>query len=179
MKFNFPKIPLFLSVALLILCSLSFFLLYKKVNSNSVLAKQAEGDWQNEASRRDEIKLLNDSIKAIAAEKEQLETHFVKSSDVVPFLDTIEGLAPQANAKAEVTSVDMMENSSKLLVGVKASGSFSSIYKFLMLLENSPYELEFVSMDIQNVIIQDVNTKGNKISSWEANLKIKLLSFLN
>ena len=36
-------------------------------------------------------------------------------------------------------------------MAIKASGSFEALYKFLTLLENSPYELDFISMDIQKL----------------------------
>ena len=44
-----------------------------------------------------------------------------------------------------------------------------------MLLENSPYDLEFVSVDLENV------NAGNssKTPQWTANLEIRLLSFIN
>ncbi len=127
-----------------------------------------EKEWQTEANRRNEIKTLNDSVKMIEEEKIRLETHFAKSSDIVPFLDTIEGLAPKVSVETEVSAVDVAEDHSGLLIGMKASGTFSGLYKFLTLLENSPYELKFIGMDINK----------ETASKWNAVFQIKLLSFI-
>jgi len=80
-----------------------------------------------------------------------LETHFIKSSDVVPFLNTIEALGPAVGASAEIDSVDTSPDGASLIVELQASGSFGAVYKFLTLLENSPYELNFLSMDIHTI----------------------------
>ncbi|TSC77943.1 MAG: hypothetical protein G01um101424_77 [Parcubacteria group bacterium Gr01-1014_24] len=167
MQNNFPKTPLFLSIIFFIFSCSVFLYFLEEINNNNQESQLKEMEWQTEALRRYEIKALDRSIKIIEGERAQLETHFAKSSDIVPFLDTIERLAPQVGTKAEVTSVNVSEDHTGLYVGMEASGTFNGLYKFLTLLENSPYELEFVSMDIK---------KG--LESWEAILKIKLLSFI-
>ena len=93
------------------------------------------------------------------------------------FLDTIEGLAPRAGVEAEVTSVDPPGDSAGLRIGIKASGTFTGVYKFLTLLENSPYELEFIGVDIKRETKTDAN-KSVAIPKWNAVFKIKLLSFV-
>ena len=76
--------------------------------------------------------------------------------------------------KAEVVSVDITKDSSSLIVEINASGSFETIYKLIMLLENSPYNLEFISVNIK-----DSDTSVGKSSQWTATFQIKLLSFIN
>ena len=107
-----------------------------------------------------------------------LENHFTQSSDPVPFLNLIEKLGLDSAAKTTVTSVDISPDKASLLVGIKTGGTFESVYKFLNLLENSPYELEFVSMDIQNLDVQNITSKKVKTLGWEGNFKIRLLSFV-
>lgn len=138
------------------------------------MSEQALAGWHTEASRREEIKSLNRSMEMIEEERASLQAHFAQSADVVLFLDAIEGLAPKAGVKAEVLSVDTVDKEAGLRMNMKASGSFEEIYKFLTLLENAPYELEFISIDMQKKIGQ---TSGKK-PLWEAIFKIKLLSFI-
>lgn len=177
MKNNIQKIISVLLVISLVAFCFLFLSFYKKINDNNDKAELDIATWQTEALRRDDIKSLNRALKKIEPDRLQLETHFAKSSDVVPFLDTIEKLAPPVGAKAEVSSVDTKANNTGLIVGLKASGSFEAIYKFLTLLENSPYELDFLSIDIHNVA-PNVADKNIKSSSWEAVFKIQLLSFV-
>ena len=172
------KISLFLSTLFFLFSFFVFLYFFKAINNNNEESQSREDEWQRETFRRDEIKALDRSIKIIEPERIELETHFAKSSDAVPFLDTIERLAPRAGASAEVTSVDIGEDKISLLVGLKASGTFEGVYKFLTLLENSPYELEFVSMDIQKRDVSNAPDKNQTGSRWDATFKVKLLSFI-
>ena len=176
MKNNFQKIILISTLAILILLCFAFFFLYQEINKNNQKAEQSLLLWQIEANRRDDINYLNRSLKEINQQKMQLDTHFINGSDVVPFLNTVEQLAPLAGASAQVGSVDTNKDNTTLVVTLSSSGSFGSIYKFLTLLENSPYELNFLSMDINKTA--DVADKKIKNSVWTGTFKIQLLSFI-
>src|SRR3989338_9872107 len=178
MQNNFPKVPLLLSIIFFMFSCFAFFFLYREINNNNKKLQLAENEWQVEAFRQDEIKMLENSIKIVEGEKAQLETHFAQSSDIVPFLDTIEELAGVAGTKAEVVSVDILEDYAGLSVGMKASGAFNGLYKFFTLLENSPYELEFISIDMHRETGPDASGKNVTVPKWNCFLKIKLLSFI-
>jgi Tfp pilus assembly protein PilN len=178
MKNNFQKILLFLSSVFFIAVCLAFVFLYQKINKDNQKIELNTKIWQEEARRRDEIRSLDASLQKIADDRALLETHFAKSSNIVPFLDTIEKLAPKVNASAEVKSVDAVADKTKLIVGLKALGSFEALYKFLNLLENSPYEIEFLSLDIHKLEAGEPADKNAKGARWEAVFKIKLLSFI-
>ncbi len=182
MKFIIQKKALILSIIFFLLSCYLFVFLYGKINTNKEISQTEQEKWQTEETRRDSAKFLVDSIKMIAPEKSLFETHFVKKSDVVPFLDAIEKLASESNTKSEVTSVDVAADGSSLIVGMKASGSFSSIYKLTTLLENSPYDLEFTSVNMENSSAENATTapvKSIVASSWDTTFQIKLLSFIN
>jgi len=166
MKKNLQKILPIISLMFFIVCCFVFLFLNKEVNINNKAFEDNEIKWQQETERREGIRLLNNSIRKIENEKDLLETHFAQSSNIVPFLDTMESLGTKVGAKTEITSVDIPKESNSLNIEMKISGSFEKIYKFLLLLENSPYKLEITSIDI------------SKQNTWEANLKIKLLSFI-
>ena len=168
MKNKFLKTQISLSILFFIVFVFAFFYFYNAINNNYKEEQVIEEEWSKEAERRDEIKALFSSVKAIEGERAKLETHFAKSTDVVPFLDTIEGLA---GAKAEVTSLEILKDGAGLLVGMKATSTFEGLYKFLNLLENSPYELEFVSMNLQK------DVADAKIQGWSAIFKIRLITF--
>lgn len=178
MSNNFPKIPLLISVILVIFSCVVFIFLYRHINSTDTLAQEVNTEWQAEGQRRDEIKSLDSSIKVIEPERALLETHFAKSSNVVPLLDTLEGLGPKVNANASVTSVDILQDNAGLLVGMKATGSFQGLYRFLQLLENSTYKLEFTSVDIKREDATAQALAKNKNTTWDMFLKIKILSFI-
>ena len=179
MKNNLQKILLVASLTLFVILGLASVFLYKKINDNNQKADQNTVAWMEGERRRADIMSLDRSFQEITDDKILLEAHFAKSSDVVPFLDTLEKLAPKAGVKTEVDSVSVKDKDAGLVVGMKASGSFTAIYKFIMLLENSPYELHFLSMDIHKLLQGSVSVgKDAKDSKWEAVFKIQLLSFI-
>ncbi len=183
MKNNFPKIPLVLSLVFFSVSLLIFIYFFNQIKNNNqeLLAKELE--WRTEANKRAGIKTLDHSVKVIEADRKELDTHFAESSDIVPFLNTVDGLSVRSNTSAEITSVDPLEDHSGLNVGVTASGTFENLYKFLTLLENSAYEIEFTGVDMHKEIkSESTNTVPLKstaplIPKWNVAIKMKLLSF--
>lgn len=155
-----------------------FLFLYREIYQNSSTSEQMQIAWQNEAKKREELKSLDSSLKNIESEVALLETHFIKSSDIVPFLDMIEKLAPRVGAKAEVVLVDLPKDNSGLIVEVKATGFFEALYKFLTLLENSSYEIDVISMDMQKLGGEVMPDKKKTLPEWSATFRVKLLSFI-
>jgi len=180
MQFIFQKKSLILSIIFFVFSCFVFVFLYREVNGKREILQQAQEKWQTETTRRENARSLVNSIEIIKSERNLLETHFVQSSDVVPFLDTIEKLAKEVGAEAEVVSVNIDKDSSSLMVEMKAQGSFETIYKLIMLLEHSPYNLEFVLANIQNRNEENISAnKNNKPQPWIATFQIKVLSFVN
>ena len=175
---KFKKIPFLFSIIFLVFSCFVFVFLYKEISNNQIVSEKAQIEWQNETNRRDEIKSLERSIKTIKEDKILLESHFAQSSDIVEFLDTIEHLALSVEIKPEVVSVDILKDKSRLLVVIRTLGSFESTYKFLKLLENSSYELEFSSVDMGKINVQTDSEKNLINPQWGATFKIQLLSFI-
>lgn len=179
MKNNFQKILLLVSATLLTLFCFAFVFLYQKINDNNQKTQQSTISLQTETRRREDIASLDRALQKISSDKILLEDHFIKSSDIVPFLNTIEKLAREAGALAQIDSVNTKGDDTELTVGLKASGNFEAIYKFLKLLENSPYELEFVSVDMHKLSSPAIPGKNTDNSGWEVVGKIQLLSFIS
>ena len=174
MKNKSEKIYLALSVVFLIILGFSFFILNKKTRNNLEIAKQSESNLGQEISKRNEIKNLNNYFNSIKNEKALFETHFVQSSDVVSFLNTLESLAKNAGTTGEVIDINLSDDKKSLLVEMKDTGTFPNIYKFITLLENAPYEIEFSSINIQNI-----SEESNKTTAkWEAIIKFRLITFI-
>ena len=178
MQNKLKKISLSISfIVLLIFCSL-FLFLFREIKNNIKISKESEVNLQKELVKREEMKNFDISFKTIKEDKDLFETHFVQSSDIVPFLNKIEKMASSVGIKTEVSLIEVSKDNTGLLLEMKVIGSFSQIYKFLTLLENSSYELEFISVDMRSLVKEDINKKNIKKIEWEANLKIKLISFL-
>ena len=171
----FKKLPLaslIFATAFLILATAVLGWLLQEIGRNRAAVTEAELALGSQISGRDETASVSRFLGEIKEAKAELEAHFAASSDVVPFLDAVERLAPLAGAEAEVALLNVLPDKTSLLVEVKAVGAFPELYKFMLLLENSPYEIEFSAASFRAV--------GNEASpeEWSAVFRIKLLSFL-
>lgn len=177
MKNNLQKILLIVSLVLVIVFCFAFIFLYKKINDNNQKAEENTMAWMEGERKRENITSLDRTFEEISENKTLLEAHFAKSSDVVPFLDTLEGLAPKAGVDMEVNSVNIKDDIG-LFIELRVKGKFSAVYKFLTLLENSPYELDFSSIDMSKLKTGDTINETVKESKWDAIFRIQLLSFI-
>lgn len=177
MKNNFSKISILLSIIIFIMACGSFLYIYNEINKHEQAAEAATQTWQTEENRRDQIISLDNFLKKITKDRANLDNHFIQSSDVVPFLDSMEKIAVPVGVKVETQSVDAGVKNNGLTVTLKATGSFEAVYKYLTLLENSPYEINFLSMDLHKLTADTSATKDVN-SNWEATFKIQLLSYL-
>jgi hypothetical protein len=175
---RFHKKPIVFSIIFFAFCCATLFFVYRQIKNNNQLSAAAQSSWQTEADSRAKLQSLDRSLKEVAAERAMLDSHFIQSSDVVPFLDMLEKVAPTVGAKVEVSSVDIAKDGSGLNVEVKATGRFESVYKFLMLLENSPYELSILSTDM-STSVSATPASAPTPADWTGDFRIKLLSFFN
>jgi hypothetical protein len=181
MQYGFRKNYIILAVIVFLLFAIAFWFLYHEIQTKNDSSEKILTEWQTEDSRRTEIKTIMKSASSIETNNEIISQHFVNSSNLVPFLDTIDSFAPKVNAEDEITFVDILPDTKELVVGVRVFGSFESVYKFLTLLENSPYEVQFLSVDIKKSSGIETSNKTSLISKsypWEGLFKIKLLTFI-
>jgi hypothetical protein len=193
-----------LSFLFLMIAGVLYYFLYQKIKGNNEATAQAELSWHLETIRQNDLRSLDRSIKVISEEKEVFNSHFANTEDIVPFLDTLEKLAKSVGSEAEVFSVEQVayeanqvskkeegEDSKSdtsqsaqpdiekksLSVGMKVFGSFSSIYKFITLLENSPYELKIMSLSLEKDV-SGASLDKLSLPKWRAILKVRLISFI-
>lgn len=169
------NIIIFCSVIFFALSILVFVFVYTQTIKINQKAKDISLEFGKEETRRNEIKALNNTVKSIEVERTLLDGHFAYKGNVVPFLDNLEDLASAVGAKASIISADEAKDVSVLSINLEAEGSFSSIYKFLTLLENSQYSITIDSMDLSKTPSLDVDSA---VSLWEINLKIRLISYI-
>lgn len=177
-KKNISKIIFVISAVLFMLAVVIFFFTYSEIQKNSEKLNAYNTEWNTMAGQKSGVYSLSHLLDDISKEKEEIDGRFASESDVVVFLDTLELLAPKTGVKMEVGSVSSKGENTRLQIGLKAMGSFSSVYKFLTLLENSPYELDFLSVDIHKTQISSSGDKKTKEPTWEGIFKIQLLSYI-
>jgi hypothetical protein len=168
---KFKKGPLVLALVVLILAVGAFVFVYGRIQANQKIIAAARERSEEEAQRQQELRALENLLGSVESKRQELQRHFVEASNVVPFLNDLEELARRAGAEPQVEDVELGQDVSALSSGlsaqIKARGTFEAVYKFLLLLENSPYELEVLSLDLSN--------DGQE---WQGEFIVKLLSFI-
>ena len=172
---KFKKVPLFIAVGFLALSVMLLLFVYKEMKENEALTEGANMEWQKENMRREELRSLERSLREIQNEKNLVEARFAQSSNVVPFLDSLESLAKESGARSEVVSVDIAKESEELLISLKTKGSFDATYKFIRLLETSPYYIKISSFDIERPRGGEEQTAARE---WTGFFSVRLISFV-
>lgn len=174
MKKSSTKKYFIFSILFLLVSITLFFFMYQKVQDNEKISNEKEVEWYNYTTNQDKIDVLDNLLQETFVERGLLESHFAKSSDLVSFLDEIENLASSVGAQATISTVDPAKEEIDPAIGMRVVGPFDSIYRFMILLENHTYELEIISFSMQQV---NNPSLGESALAWNANFKIKLLSF--
>lgn len=175
MNLGFKKLPILLSLLFFLASCAVLVFLYKQIDNVKKETDELEKSWQTESDKRKEMKTLDKSLKLIEEDKKVLDSYFAYSTDIVPFLNTLEKLSESVGAKGEVSSVDILKDNTGLEVNLKATGSFGSLYKLLQLFENAPYEIEILGVDLEK---ETLSNEATSIFGWRGLFKLKLVSFI-
>ena len=118
------------------------------------------------------------SILEISEKVILFDTHFVKNTNITPFLNDLEENAKLHNVKIEISNIDslLVEEEKQIFLNFNISGTFSNIYKYLLYLENSKYELEIHSVRLLRDSVGEDNFSINP--NWKANFRIRIISFI-
>lgn len=164
------------AILFFIVSVVGFYILYRQIGVNQTKRDELVGQWMAEERKREQMKELDVNVNNLGIKKDLLNSHFAIGSDIAPFLDSLEKSASSLGVEAEVISVNENQDKTGLLVGLRTAGSFEEIYKFIMLLENFSYEIDFSLINIDK---RTSEKKDGTATSWEALFRFQLLSFIS
>jgi len=117
------------------------------------------------------INNLKEIKKSLARNQEnysKMESVFLEEDSLVVFIQEMESLARHCGAALDIKGVVFNSQNNKYpSFTIFLKGSFSSIYNYLYLLENSKYQVAFGRLNLQE--------EGD--GSWGASLVLNFLSF--
>lgn len=157
----------------------SFYFTFRQMNIYHSKFIDLTNLYKEKENKTNEIKALDKLISEIGKEIKLIDSHFLKTEDIAPFLDELELNAKELGIKGEVVSVDNITTTDKsLYLNIKAEGTFDNLYKFLKLLENYKYELEIVDFKIVKENSSNLDNI-NGLPNWTSFIKIKIISLIN
>ena len=115
------------------------------------------------------------SVKALVVEtsplREKLSRYLVEKEGAVSFIELLEHLGKNRGVSVMISSVEKVpqegtEQVETLLLGLKASGTWQDVIRFLGLLELLPYEAQVEQLTL---------SKSEKASPWQITLSLRTL----
>ena len=133
---------------------------------------------EDQASEAGEIKK---NLSLIQARQPVLASYFIDASDIVPFLETIEGYGRQTNVTTKFNTFTFKRAPDMLAVSMVADGSFTDLYHFMALLEAAPYEITMTSADVQAQLPKGLkpDEQSAAVTGWEAQINLSITSITN
>ncbi len=162
--------------AILVIVSLSAYgITVWKINKNIGEAVALGGDIAAEAQKDRSIESIRNILRNTAAEREKIDGYFVKSDNIVDFLEKIELMGKKSGVALSFDSVDIPQNEKNVLrLRIGTEGNWEDSFYFLSLLENLPYKIELEKSALAKI---SKTVSNVKTFYWRGDFTIRLLSF--
>lgn len=118
------------------------------------------------------LKIFEKFIADTEKDMERIRESFISRDELLRFIDDVENAGRESEVGVRVESANLSTdgiNDSGPSFRLEASGNFSSVFKYSLLLENLPYEISFEEMNITK--------SGDENEPWRAVYVVKLLSY--
>ncbi len=119
--------------------------------------------------RAAQLEQLRASVLETAADRQELERHFITPDSLPTFIEQIEDLGIKNGVESSLTSVEAVEQPTiKLRFSLRLIGSRANILRFVNDLEQLPYRLRLATGNLQS---------GERDVVWSGNFNLELLSY--
>jgi hypothetical protein len=107
-----------------------------------------------------------------------IDPYFLSADNIVPLLETIESYARSSGVALEFDSAALSSDGAHIDIDMTAGGSFSSVYRFLTLVEAAPFELGIKSATLSTTSVTDTSNAKKPItrSGWSAHVSLSVYS---
>lgn len=146
-----------------IVAGLGYYLLYQQVVAQAESSSQAVRAVESEAERKLEEEQLLKLYADTELDRAKLASSFVQEDKIVEFIEEVEAIGPITNTTLELSALAKEEG--KISAHVDVKGSWTSVMRSLLLIENMPY-----SISVKGIRL----TLTEKV--WNLNLDFSVLS---
>ena len=171
---------IFVAIVIAALCVIGaygyLFNTIKTIGEQNAALEVETNTLEAQASQVGELKK---DLALIQARRPVLVSYFIDASDIVPFLETIEGYGKQTNVKTKFNTFVFKKTPDMLAVSMVADGSFTDLYHFMALLEAAPYEIGMTSVNVQAQKPKGLDASKGQVAGpavWEAQISLAVTS---
>ena len=185
MKTNHTLLLIFAIIVTVIVGSIYGFMYYRiETSADKIIKNQAQIDSANLAKERE--KKFLDTYKATASKWSSLQGLYVRSDEVVGFIEKIESIGPATKTEFNIANLDAdnMDNApfgkeGKIKMHITSKGSWEEVMKSIALVELLPYKLNVNNVkasSYKNQQTQGKNTVTKVIWELSFDLQVSMLS---
>jgi hypothetical protein len=162
-------------IAILVLVAVSLFYAYtyahlRDMNDATVYLESIVAARTHQAEQETE---LAQAITQLQTTDQDLSSYFVTGDQATAFLQTIAAYGTVSGAAMKFTAVNYDKADSTIAMTLRVSGTFQSVYRSLLLLENAPYQFAWNGVTLS----RDPSSLKSKTVLWDANVQFTLTSF--
>jgi hypothetical protein len=157
-------IPLAFACAALLASAGAYAWCYRTAAKESAVSAALSTRILEQSQEATRVKAAKEALASLATDESSVNQYFVKESDIVPFLGSLEKTGKDLGAAVEVASVSAEDGPGgrRIVLALKISGSFDSVLRTLGSIEYGPY-----MSGVQNLVLESVPGEGGS-SLWEA-----------
>ncbi len=154
-----------LAILVLIAALSAYGFWYASVSKKTAEASTLASDIQTKHQDSERVKAAKDELQKIATQESLVNGYYVETSDVVPFLETLQTTGKNLGSTVEVVSVsaDPGKPHTHLNLSLSITGPFDSVVRTLGALEYAPYDTA-----LQNLTLDTPETVTGKAAQWTA-----------
>lgn len=164
-----------------------WFLFFKYVKGMEEEIISTKKEISENENRINNVQTLERLLNDFSEEEETLNSAILAEDDLVEFIEFLEDLAQRSKIGLSISSASLPESTKKRksapasfanpVFEIKASGSFDDLMRYLILLENSPFQVSFQRINIQ-ALGSTQQTFLETEEDWQAIFKINVLSYM-
>lgn len=146
-----------------------WFYLYSKIEERQAdIVKIINNVTFSEVNAQN-LKLLKSQMEEASGDKEKIDKVFLEKKDIVSFMEYLERIGEDISVSVDFNSVKLDDTDKKKpYFQFSLKGKFENAFRFLVLLENIPYQISLDRIDM---------SKNEEKGGWEANVGISLVSY--
>lgn len=127
---------------------------------------------------------VGDIKKDLANAKDRQDVlleHFVDKENVVPFFTTIESYGKSSGVSVKFDTASSARDVNRFDIALSIKGPYTGVYKFLRLLEATPYEIVVNTIQLQSGYVEVPVSKTKIVTQveWTGTVSLSLMSVLN
>lgn len=136
---------------------------------------EVQGEIETLGLKLKNVKVLENLLNENAGEREIIQNSFLGQRDLVRFIEDLERVGRDSGIDLKVESASLVSRPEELgpSFRLRAQGSFSALFQYLLLLENLPYEISF---EEANLSFSGTGSRKGE-APWSGFYVIKLISY--